>query len=340
MNEFGSDFHLCLEKKWLSKNTIFNFDKSSFFLSGRAALYALIKFGIKKHKWKTIYVPSYYCHDVTEYIKNLPIIIKPYSYNPYKTNTIKINQNSPTAIVTVDCFGLEIEDNIVSKNKNIHLIEDLTHNLLKIKDSNADYVFASLRKQLPTPTGGILYTSLQSKLPSGENNPEANQIAYSKLVAMQLKRDYLFNKVDNKQTFRYYFYKSENNFSNQLKDASNPVISQNILEEINGSAILKQQRDNLATAIKSLKKNNEVIINNNLLKGSGLILNFKSLEQRNKVKKHLIENNIYPAVLWPNQKEEADREIENTMLFVHIDYRYSEKEIIYIANTINKYFND
>lgn len=43
-------------------------------------------------------------------------------------------------------------------------------------------------------------------------------------------------------------------------------------------------------------------------------------------------------VLWPNQLNITDEEIEQTLLFLHIDFRYSTEDVTYIVNQINQYF--
>lgn len=337
--EFGSDFHLCLEEDWLSDEAFFDLNKSSFFLSGRAALYALVEFGIREHNWQSLYIPSYYCHEVSDYIEDLPIDIKTYQFNPYISNNIKVADNETVAIIVLDCFGFEIEDVIVANKSKTHLIEDLTHNLSRLNQSRADYAFASLRKQLPVPTGGILFSQLPIPKGAIDNCIEADEIAYGKLCAMQLKRDYINGVIDNKSIFRSSFLRSEALLSKKLGNVSNAQVSQIIIGKLNINAILERLKHNLARTIKKIKSTESFVVNNNQLKGSGLVLNFKDMELRNKFRNSLIEEKIYPAILWPNQKTRFDKEYENTILYIHVDYRHTLKDIEYITDKINLFAN-
>jgi hypothetical protein len=63
-----------------------------------------------------------------------------------------------------------------------------------------------------------------------------------------------------------------------------------------------------------------------------------SLQIRDKLKSFLISKNIFPAVLWPHQMESKAIETQQRVLFVHVDFRYEDEDIRYIANTINDFF--
>lgn len=69
-----------------------------------------------------------------------------------------------------------------------------------------------------------------------------------------------------------------------------------------------------------------------------LIFKFEKKEERENLKQYLISKAIFPMVLWPNQLNITDKEIEQTLLFLHIDFRYSTEDVTYIVNQINQYF--
>lgn len=341
VKEYGSDFHLCLDEKWLTdKNDFFDEKKSYFFLSGRAALYALIEFGIKQHKWKKIYLPSFYCYEVNSYIQKLPIQIQIYNCNPYsKKIQIDITNDSTNAVVCVDYFGLGMSRKFLSKFSKIYLIDDLTHNLKNLKKSKAHYVFASLRKELPVPVGGVLYSDFFYDFEERETSPISNQISYQKITAMYLKLQYLNGKIKDKSFFRKNFSESEGNLSSSLKGSKMPVVSKEILNQLDISKILNQKNNNLKTVINNITLPININLNNGVKNtGFGIVLKFKSQSERDDLKIYLIKNNIYPAILWPNQLNKEDIDLENKMLFIHIDYRYTEEDIKKITKKINMFF--
>ncbi|MFD1062561.1 hypothetical protein ACFQ1Q_04825 [Winogradskyella litorisediminis] len=342
VREFGSDFNLCTDQKWLDSNSsFFNSEASHFFLSGRAALYALIEFGIKKHGWIKVYLPSFYCHEVTDYIKSLSIEIINYTYNPLNDIKVEVFDTGPSVIVKVDYFGFGISRNIHINQENTLVIEDLTHNLSGIKNSTSDYGFASLRKELPIPTGGLIFSNKNKELPKGSLNTVANDIAQRKLTAMHLKTMYLENKFSDKPFFRTLFLDAEVDFESSLANAINPELSNAIINGLNISKILKVKKDNLKLILDQLVVDeNFTILNTYANLGFGLVLKAKTQKQRNNLKDYLIKNLIFPAILWPHQYEEIDVALENTILFIHSDFRYNKNQITQICQKINLFFNN
>ena len=340
--EFGSDFELYLNKNLqVKKKKFFDIKKSSFFLSGRSALFAIIKHGVKNHQWKTVYLPTFYCQEVNRYIKKLPIKISFYDYNPFlesKTKDFNLKDDKSNVVVNVNFFGFDKLD--LSVYTKLFVIEDLTHNLLSISSSIAHYTFGSLRKELPVPVGGFL-NSKNLPIPKGLVCAEANNIAIQKLTAMYLKSQYLKGKLEDKSLFRKLFLKSEHDLELNLKNAKMPEIARTIFLQLDILKILKQKIYNLKIAYDNLKIPKSIIVNQGFKKNSfGLMLILQLKEQRDRLSNHLINNNIYPTILWPNQKTELNKKIEQQILFIHIDFRYSEEDIIYITNKINSYFQN
>src|SRR4051812_11315730 len=76
-SEWGSDFHF-MENVFKSSATtpIQNLIPNSlFYFSGRSALFSLLQFGINKYRWTRVLLPDYYCHDVDNFLKELPVEI-------------------------------------------------------------------------------------------------------------------------------------------------------------------------------------------------------------------------------------------------------------------------
>jgi hypothetical protein len=68
-----------------------------------------------------------------------------------------------------------------------------------------------------------------------------------------------------------------------------------------------------------------------------VVLLCDTAEQRTRLKAHLIEKQIYPAVLWPIPEEVengAVRDFAERMLSVHCDARYTTSDILYMCNLI------
>ena len=54
----------------------------------------------------------------------------------------------------------------------------------------------------------------------------------------------------------------------------------------------------------------------------------------------LIEHNIFPAILWPDQFKKNDKQLEKTLLFVHTDFRYNSDDISEITHQIKEFVNE
>src|SRR5690606_33107717 len=154
--EYGSDFHYVNDRRFridAEEDNIFS--TLPLYYSGRSALYAIVENGINQFGWQKIYVPTYYCHEVYDFIRPLKIVIEYYEHNPFASRTEFPFQDEPDHVVlVVNYFGVSMLD--VTKYRSLVVIADLTHDLSAIEASQADYIFGSLRKVLPMPVGGFV----------------------------------------------------------------------------------------------------------------------------------------------------------------------------------------
>lgn len=335
--EFGSDFHICNPEFTLSTNqkSFFNDEDYSFFISGRSALYALLKQGVKEFGWKKAYVPSYYCQDVIENFTELGVEVITFDFNPQNRllDVGFFEDERKNVFINVNYFGIVTPN--ITLFKNMIIIDDLTHDLLSIKKSSADYVFTSLRKQLPIPLGGILYSPKKYKLPTGIESVKGDQTAEYKTLGMFLKSEYLENRCKNKDLYRNYYVKAENQLTFLYKDFILPTLVKDILYGLAVEKIIKKKESNIKLCSKQLEDFNDYLVSSNE-KALGILLLFSSSNKRDFVRNRLIEANIYPAILWPNQKTQQDINYQNRFLFLHVDFRYSEEDIIYITEELKK----
>ena len=68
-----------------------------------------------------------------------------------------------------------------------------------------------------------------------------------------------------------------------------------------------------------------------------MVLLLENKEKRDALRKRLIADSVYPAILWnvPGTASDASRDFSERMLSVHCDGRYSEDDIKQLANIIN-----
>src|SRR5690554_6593069 len=252
ISEFGSDYNFSLSSR--SENVFLGRDDVKLFFSGRAALYGLVEWGILNDGWQRIFFPTYYCHEVVEFLRPLPIDIVYYNYNPFINSPIDYELFEDNVVksvfVNVDYFGFSrISSHLPT---SVVIIDDLTHNIGDAFSSTADYCFGSLRKVLPIPCGGFLYSSYNKKLPTAPPNEFAEGISMMRLTAMYLKTHYLNGDAVDKNLFRRFFLESEARFSDSRTFAEIPASSLAILPFIDVESILKAKRRNLRFILEAL----------------------------------------------------------------------------------------
>lgn len=334
--EFGSDFHYIYSEKEQSKflDTQINFN---LFFSGRAAIFNLLRFGIVKYGWKKVGFPSYYCHEVIEFCRDLNIDIFLYNYNPVRNNTIIWDDEDGSVIINVNFFGIKKPE--LSYLKNTIVIEDVTHDLLSIGKSSADYFFGSLRKQLPIGVGGFCKLKENESFASIPETETANETYQKKMTAMFLKSDYLKNNSTDNTLYRQYYQEAEKMFEDQLTNSIMPKQSVAQLQMFPIENLINKTQENISAGINKLKRTEDFQILN-ADNGFCLVLYCKTGEMRDELRKYLIDNKIFPAILWPGQITEADIDLQNKILCIHMDFRYSNEEIQHLSNRINSFFEN
>jgi len=344
--EYGSDFNYPIDSRWYlndSADTFFSSTEVSLFFSGRSALYHLLSHGIASFNWKEVYLPSYYCHEVYRFLEHLDIGVHYYNFNPLYDNIIDnddIPDRPDCVLVNVSFFGMEPADTRDFDRSVI--IDDISHNLVAYTMSNAHYCFASLRKELPVPVGGFCYSPKGHSLPKGKQNRKASILAERKMEAMGLKYQYLQSAHEDKSGYRNIFANAEVKFEETYTQAVMPETAVKILLKLDIEALLLQKQKNLNQALNILKdvKALTLLGNPNNPPTFGLVLNCITHEKRDALKKHLVHNNIFPAILWPDQKTEQDKILEDTLLFIHMDFRYNEEDIKVITSAIKTFFTN
>ncbi len=324
--------------------SFFNFDESFFsgdpwlkaeailYGSGRDALKALIEHGVMLG-WNKLYVPSYYCHEVTESIKGL-ISIDFYLCN-FQSDDLVISLKENEALIAVEYFGRRSKVNVIGGT----LILDITHNPCSNwkYDRVANYTFSSLRKVCFLPDGGALWSDNSSSLPIHPPLTDDHDKACNLMLqAMNLKSVYLDSGLIEKSKFLELASRAES-LIGQGKYSSISLFSRALLPFFNYIESHKTRQANIAI-FKSILVGLESSFY--ILESSAyLVLVFKMMNSREALRIKLIESNIYPIVLWPQKlysAESIDIDLSQRVLMIHCDSRYNRDDILIISNVIKK----
>lgn len=341
MIEFGSDFHHIASHS-SGENTLQDFFPSAnYYADGRQALIELYR----SQGWQRLWVPEYFCYDVIASLKEAGLELKfyaDYPGNPEDDKTLEAIQKngffrSTDAILRVNYFGMRSYRG--GEKLNIPLVEDHTHDMIGnwAINSHADWCIASLRKSLPVPEGGMLWSPMGLPLPKAPAVSEENEkIAAIRWEAMRLKALYLAGADVEKATFRSGFVDTEEYFD-RAEVCALDVESQKYLQSFDIRDWYNRKRENWEL-LCDIKKDSVRIMRPESMEcyPFSLILVFMTGEERNRIRKALIEKQIYPAILW-NVQELADGEvliISNGMLSIHCDARYTKKDILQMKSII------
>lgn len=343
MLEFGSDFHYIEPGKSLIGKTIHDvFPSASYYADGRQALIHLYQ----SNCWERLWVPEYYCPDVIASLEAAGLVLSTYKDYPGWSDDVRSLQtlqekgclSSNHAILRVNYFGMRSRRSSIDLHGTV-IIEDHTHDLLGewARFSQTDWCIASLRKTLPIPEGGILWSPKQFQLPESPQRSEGNEdVAAIRWNAMRLKARYLAGEAVDKTTFRSGFLDTEG-FFDSASVCSLDQMSQDYLASFDVADWYRRKRDNWEI-LRSIKKEGVMVLTPES-RGCfpfSLIIRFDSPERRDKAKKALIDNNIYPAILWtidPTLDEEV-HEFAKEMLSIHCDGRYSPEETLRMKSII------
>lgn len=340
-NEYGSDFDY---KEFNERGLKVEFPEDSIFYGcGRYAINELIQHYFDLGLWKSIYMPSYFCYDVIDSISKTGINVKYYEDYPLADDGEIISNLQLVdgdVLFRMNYFGVRsFRDN---SEIDIPVIEDHSHNLFSkwAKKSNADWCVASLRKSLPIPDGGILWSPKKhTNIKPTTFTEDHNFLSQKRFEAMVFKKKYLeFDSKINKTDLLNLFKETEILFAiNKSSSISN--ISKKIIQET-PKELDSYKGKNFNKILSLLNLKNTKVLNHNPNDNPfSLVLLFESKKDRDNTRAFLINNGIYPAVLWIIENENASSkvvEFSEKMLSIHIDFRYSTQDINKISKIINK----
>lgn len=339
MKEFGSDFHLVDNYNSGRAHLTDVFRDATLLADGRQCIVLLVR----QYAWKRIWMPAYFCYEVIETIKKqTDIEIVFYPDFPLADDK-EIIKNLPfkegDVLLRMNYFSMRKHRS--EKDIPVPVIEDHTHDLLGnwSLDSDADWCIASLRKSLPLPEGGMLWSPKGHQFSVQINRSETNQqMAEKRWQAMQMKQDYLYGSISDKNAFRKLYVETEE----WLDTAELSLIDERSREYLSLFDINSWQeaRRHNWRLLKSLISNKVHVVQpeDDSCTMFSMVLLADNQEQRDTIRSKLIEHAVYPAILWqiPDSTSKETRNFSRRMLSIHCDGRYNDDDIRQLAGIINK----
>lgn len=342
MKEFGSDFHY-IAPAIGANNTLFDFyPRANLYADGRQALIHLYK----TQGWERIWVPQYFCYDVMESLRQVGLELVFYTdwpeYNGDSKTLEAIQKKglfrATDAVLRVNYYGSRAYRR-TEKLAVAAVMEDHTHDLIGgwALNSHADWCIASLRKTLPIPEGGILWSPVGLKLPKPPAKLDENErVAATRWEAMKLKSRYLAGEDVEKASFRAGYVDTEPFFDTAPVCALDEG-SKEYLRSFDIQDWYKRKRENWEI-LRDIKKESVRVLG---LENYGcypfsLVLVFDFQTDRDRVRKALIEHQIYPTILWnvPAPTEGEIFKFSRGMISIHCDARYTREDIVTMKSII------
>ena len=354
--EQGSEFHL-MENIRKDEHFESPWNRGGlFFGSGRDAFKAILFLGMASMGWKRLWIPAYFCQKVVDAILETGINVQCYqSWYPGERgeNDCPCTVIRGDVVLVVNHFGLKSEIKLGFDISNAAaIIEDHTHDPWSswASNSKADYCIASLRKTLPVPDGGVLWSPKLQELPTPPPLTDQHRSAAGKkLEAMRMKALFLKGQIVDKSSYRALSLAGEENLCGRDISAILEWTEQNLDRFPTGEwrEARKRNHETLRQVISSLKWVQVVCprVMTSVVPFSCVLL-FDSAERRESVRIKLIQSDIYPAILWSLQNPAIEGiPVEHTnastrMLSIHCDMRYSERDMSYVANCIKGFGNE
>lgn len=337
MKEFGSDFHLVDNYNSGIAHLTDVFRDATLLADGRQCIVLLVR----QYAWKHIWMPDYFCYEVIESIKEQTgVEVVFYEDNPlYEGHVEKLPFEEGDVLLRMNYFGMRKHRS--EKDIPVPVIEDHTHDLLGnwSLDSDADWCIASLRKSLPLPEGGMLWSPKGHQFSVQINRSETNQqMAEKRWQAMQMKQDYLYGSISDKNAFRKLYVETEE----WLDTAELSLIDERSREYLSLFDINSWQeaRRHNWWLLQSLISNKVQVVQpeDDSCTMFSMVLLADNQEQRDTIRSKLIEHAVYPAILWqiPDSTSKETRNFSRRMLSIHCDGRYNDDDIRQLAGIINQ----
>lgn len=322
----------------------------SFYGSGRDAMRAILSHGREALGWRRLLVPSYFCQEVVRALMAVGLEVMSYPDDPrdpqIDLESLASRVGPGAAVLVSNTFGLRGSvDAEVIRAKGAAVIEDHTHDPWSrwAHGSTADYALASLRKTLPIPDGGVLWSPRGHVVPSSPRaTPERERASGRKLGAMWMKRLYLAGQAVEKEAYRALFAAGE------AEIASGPISGMadatlGLLRAFPVSAwraIRRANYDHLRRAISGTPGIDVLSPVEADACPFSVVCVLPSRARRDHVRARLSSSRIYAAVLWPFDdlalSDVPGRAVDlgGRSLSLHCDMRYGADDLDRVATVL------
>ncbi|SCG60911.1 hypothetical protein [Micromonospora halophytica] len=303
--------------------------------NGRQALAALLRFGHEVHGWDRVHVPAYYCPPVVRALSTV-VPVSRYEAGPHGP-VVRPDPGPGEVVLAVSFFG---RPPVLPVGPGAGLIVDATHDPLApwLPDLCPDFVVAALRKTLPVPDGGALWSPRGRGLPPQPLEDDRHLAAVATIVsAMAMKSAYLAHAGGAAEKERYLarYAAGEKELGRSRPCAASPH-TRYLLDRLPVHDMRRKRLRNTEVLARGLTGIAGVTVSADPY---GVILLFDSAQRREAVRRGLLSARIYPAVLWPMDDADAPERFvaySRRMLHLHTDFRWGPEDMTRVAAAVRR----
>ena len=306
---------------------------------GRYALQAAIAHAGARRLW----VPAFFCQEVLEAIPRERVELVAYDDQPgaLADDLTALPVREGDAVFVVNTLGLRAGPPRVPAG--VPVLEDHTHDLWSpwAQSSAAPLAIASLRKLLPVPDGGAVWSPAGGSLPAEAPLDDAHaRAALDRLEAMVLKTAYLGGAAVEKSAFREHALAGERAIATGAVSAPLPL-TRAILAAFPVDEWRARRAANHTAFAEALGTVPGVSLAQPQPGAVAYTVNLlhDTAELRERVRTSLIASRIYPAILWslehgPIPVPPGALDLSRRILSLHCDQRYGSDDMQRVAAAV------
>lgn len=336
-SEIGSEF-------WLEgiPETLLKGRNGVYALSGRTAIDLILQDILRRKAVKSVYMPAWCCDSMLAPFLDRGIRV--YFYDLWADVGLHYDVDEtavPDIFYLTNYFGYEntlsIEIVDFFKQRGSTILYDRTHSYLMSDEPYtmlADYSFVSIRKWMGVVDGAVV---------SGlTGNPTLKECSYVSIKEVAMRKKYRYLDGDEsiiKQDFLNAFGQFGHYLATDYRDYEMDDLSYTLYSREDWAEVKKKRQENASYLHLHLKGSHFLDELTNFAAPLFVPILLSTKEQRDTIRKRLIENQIYCPVHWPKpQQIPVDyraNEIYERELSLICDQRYGVGEMQRIADCIN-----
>lgn len=318
--------------------------------SGRSALRLALK-QLRIGAGDSVLVPSYLCHSVATTLLREGIIPIYYSVDanlePSMDDILMRKTVDTKAILIMDYFGRgsSLDEHVPALvSEGLSVLYDVSHSLFYRLRQPSGLVTAyvgSLRKLLPLPDGGIVFSKQIQDITSWSGQRNTLEHASLRTAAMVWKEAWLRNGDKPKPPFRELFVQAES-----LLDESDEIgpisdVSKVLLNLVDLEFIVLRRRTNFLELLRlsdTWPENTRPFLDS--LESEECPLGFPVIvDERDDLRQFLIDRLVYPPVHWAIDICTLGEFVDSIWLSKHMltlpcDHRYDSRDMRVISELI------